>query len=67
MKTKQISVKEYAERINPAHFRANRRYPNQQIRQQTIKYRIKHNMELPEVIKYDRIGKIHVLTVDINF
>lgn len=67
MKTKQISVKEYAEKINPTLFRANRKYPNEPITQQTVKYRIKHKMELPHVIKYNKIGKIHVLTVDVNF
>jgi len=67
MKIKQISVKEYAEKINPDYFRANRKYPDKAITQQTIKYRIKNNMNLPEVIKYNRIGKIHVLTVNENF
>jgi hypothetical protein len=67
MKTKQISVKEYAEKIKPDYFRANRKYPDNQITQQTIKYRIKNNLGLPEVLKYNRVGKVHVLTVDINF
>lgn len=67
MKTKQISVKEYSEKINPVLFRNNRKYPNEAITQQTVKYRIKHKMELPEVIKYTKIGKIHVLTVNADF
>jgi len=67
MKIKQISIKEYAEKINPEHFRSNRKYPDRPITQQTIKYRIKHNLGLPEVIKYNRVGKIHVLTVNSNF
>ena len=67
MKIKQISVKEYAEKINPEHFRANRKYPDKAITQQTIKYRIKHNLGLPEVIKYNRVGKIHVLSVRSDF
>ena len=67
MKIKQISVKEYAEKINPSLFRGNRKYPNSPMTQQAIKYRIKHNMELPEVIKYTKIGKIHVLSVNEKF
>lgn len=67
MKTKQISVKEYADKINPALFRPNRRYPDNPITVQTVKHRIKKNMELPLVSKYTKIGKVHVLTVDINF
>lgn len=67
MKTKQISLSEYAEKINPSHFRANRKYPDQQITKQAIKYRIKNGLELPEVIKYNRVGKVHVLTVLSNF
>ena len=67
MKIKQISVKEYAEKINPDHFRANRKYPDAPMTQQAIKYRIKNNLALPEVLKYNKIGKIHVLTVKENF
>jgi hypothetical protein len=67
MKTKQISLMEYAEKINPMHFRANRKYPDKQITQQAIKYRIKNGLPLPEVIKYNRVGKIHVLSVLANF
>jgi hypothetical protein len=67
MKIKQISVKEYAEKINPDHFRANRKYPDSPMTQQAIKYRIKNNLALPEVIKYNKIGKIHVLSVRSDF
>jgi hypothetical protein len=67
MKTKQISVLEYSQKINPEYFRKNRKYPNQPIKRHTIMYRIKNNMELPEVIKYNRVGKVHVLTVNTNF
>ena len=67
MRTKQISVKEYSEKIAPDYFRANRKNPNATITQQAIKYRIKNNMSLPEVLKYNRVGKVHVLTVDENF
>jgi|TARA_R110000868_G_scaffold264247_1_gene522827 hypothetical protein len=67
MKTKQISVKEYAEKISPNHFRANRKYPNSPMTAQAIKYRIKNNLALPEVIKYNRVGKVHVLMVNANF
>jgi hypothetical protein len=35
--------------------------------QQAIKYRIKNNLALPEVLKYNKIGKIHILTVKENF
>lgn len=58
---------EYAEKINPAHFRANRKRPEEQLTQQAIKYRVKKGLPLPEVIKYDKVGKIHVLTVLANF
>jgi hypothetical protein len=67
MKVKQISLMEYSQKINPSHFRANRKFPNQQITQQAVKYRIKNGMPLPEVVKYNRIGKIHVITVLANF
>jgi hypothetical protein len=67
MKTKQISLMEYSQKIDPSHFRANRKFPNQQITQQAIKYRIKNGMLLPEVVKYNRVGKIHVITVLANF
>ena len=45
MKTKQISLMEYSQKINPTHFRANRKFPNQQITQQAIKYRIKNGKQ----------------------
>jgi hypothetical protein len=67
MKTKQISVLEYAQKINPAYFRKNRKYPNMPITRHTIMYRIKNNMPLPEVIKYNRVGKVHVLSVKADF
>jgi hypothetical protein len=67
MKTKQISVLEYSQKINPEYFRKNRKYPNMPITRHTIMYRIRNNMELPEVIKYNRIGKVHVLMVNANF
>ena len=67
MKTKQISLMEYSQKINPSHFRANRKFPNQQITQQAIKYRIKNGLPLPEVVKYNRVGKIHIITVLANF
>jgi hypothetical protein len=67
MKTKQISVLEYANKINPDYFRKNRKYPNTPLTRHAIMYRIKHDMPLPEVIKYNRVGKVHVLTVNNNF
>ena len=67
MKTKQISVLEYSQKINPEYFRKNRKYPNMPITRHTIMYRIRNNMDLPEVLKYNRIGKVHVLTVNANF
>jgi len=67
MKTKQISVLEYSQKINPEYFRKNRKYPNMPITRHTIMYRIRNNMDLPEVLKYNRVGKVHVLTVTANF
>ena len=67
MKTKQLSVLEYAQKINPVYFRKNRKYPNMPITRHTIMYRIKNNMPLPEVVKYDRVGKVHVLSVKADF
>jgi hypothetical protein len=67
MKTKQISVSEYASKIDPIYFRENRKNPNAKISQQAIKYRITNNMHLPEVLKYNKIGKVHVLTVNAEF
>ena len=67
MKTKQISVLEYSQKISPAYFRKNRKDPDMPITRHTIMYRIRNNMELPEVIKYNRVGKVHVLMVNANF
>ena len=67
MKTKQISVLKYSQKINPAYFRKNRKYPTMPITRHTIMYRIRNNMELPEVIQYNRVGKVHVLMVNANF
>jgi hypothetical protein len=67
MKTKQISVLEYASKVDPQEFRLNRKYPDAPITVQAIKYRIKNGLPLPEVIKYNRVGKVHVLTVNSNF
>ena len=67
MKTKQISVLEYSQKINPEYFRKNRKYLTMPITRHTIMYRIRNNMDLPEVLKYNRIGKVHVLTVTANF
>ena len=67
MKTKQISVLEYSQKINPAYFRKNRKYPNMPITRHTLMQRIRNNMELPEVLKYNRVGKVHVLMVNANF
>jgi hypothetical protein len=67
MKIKQISVKEYSEKVDPSNFRLNRKNPNAKITQQAIKYRIKNDMTLPDVIKYNRVGKVHVLTVRNDF
>jgi hypothetical protein len=67
MKTKQISVLEYSNKINPDYFRKNRKYPDMPMTRHAIMYRIKNNLELPEVIKYSRVGKVHVLTVKQEF
>ncbi len=67
LKTKQISVLEYSKKINPKHFRENRKFPNNPVSRHSIFYRIKNNLPLPEVIKYDKVGKVHVLTVDVKF
>lgn len=67
MKTKQISLMEYASKVDPSLFRSNRKNLAAAITKQAIKYRIKHNLQLPEVVKYNKVGKVHVLTVDINF
>jgi hypothetical protein len=67
MKTKQISLSEYASRVSPEGFRKNRKNPEEPLTQQAIKYRIKMGMELPDVIESKKIGKVHVLTVNVNF
>ena len=65
--TKQISVLEYANKINPSYFRKNRTDPNLPISRHAIMYRINKKLPLPEVISYIRVGKVHVLTVSIDF
>lgn len=65
--TKQISVSEYASKINRNYFRENKKDPDAPLSEQAIKYRIKHKLKLPETLAYAKIGKVHVLTVDINF
>ena len=67
MKIKQISVLEYAEKINPNYFRKNRKDPDTPLTRHAIMYRIRNNMPLPEVIKYNRVGKVHVLSVKHDF
>lgn len=67
MRTKRISVSEYASKVNTAEFRQNRKYPDRPITEQAVKYRIKKGIPLPDVISYERIGKVHVLTVRDNF
>lgn len=67
IKTKQISVLEYSQKINPAYFRNNRKNPELPITRHTIMYRIRNNMTLPEVVKCSQIGKVHVLTVLADF
>jgi hypothetical protein len=67
MKTKQISIREYIITIDPNYFRISNKYPDSPVTHQAIKYRIKKGMDLPEVIKYDKIGKVHVLTVREDF
>jgi len=67
MKTKQISIREYVATIDPNYFRISNKHPDSPVTRQAIKYRIKKNMKLPEVVKYDKIGKVHVLTVTADF
>ena len=67
MKTKQISLQEYANKIDRDYFRLNKKNPYEKITQQAIKYRIKTGLPLPEVIKYNRVGKVHVLSVKHDF
>ena len=66
-KTKQITIREYVEKANPARFRQNRKYPDKPLSQQAIKHRIKKGLELPMVSRYDKVGSFHILTVDIDF
>jgi len=67
MKTKQISVLEYAKKIDPNYFRKNRKDLTAPLTRHAIMYRIKNNLPLPEVIKYNRVGKVHVLMVKSDF
>ena len=64
---KQISIQEYTEKINPQLFRANRKYPDRPITHSAVKYRINNGLPLPEVIKYKKVGRIHILSVDVKF
>jgi hypothetical protein len=66
-KTRQISVAEYASKINRNYFRENKKDPDAPLTEQAIKYRIKQGIQLPETLAYAKIGKVHVITVDINF
>ena len=66
-KTKQITIREYVEKANPARFRQNRKYPDKPLSQQAIKHRIKKGLSLPDVLKYTKVSHLHILTVDINF
>lgn len=66
-KTKHISLTEYVNKINPAFFRTNRRNPTANITEEAVRNRIRNNKELPDVIRAEKIGKVHVLIVDINF
>jgi len=66
-KTKQISVSEYASKINPQLFRNNRKNPNAPITEEAVRIRVRRGIELPEVIKADKIGKVLVLTVKNDF
>lgn len=65
--TKQITIREYVEKANPERFRKNRKNPSAPLTQQAIKHRIKKGIELPEVLRYDKVSHLHILTVDINF
>ena len=65
--TKQISVAEYASKINRNYFRENKKDPDSPLTKQAIKYRIKKGIKLPETLAYAKIGKVHVITVNANF
>lgn len=67
MKTKQISIQEYANKVDSSKFRSNREHPDGLITHSAIKYRIKNGMSLPDVIKYTKVGRIHILTVTNDF
>ena len=67
MNTKQISLQEYANKIDRDYFRLNKKNPYEKITQQAIKYRIKTGLPLPEVIKNNKVGRIHVLVVRNDF
>ena len=67
MKTKQISIREYVAKINPNYFRISNKFPDMPVTPQAIKYRIKNGMGLPDVIKYTKVGRIHILTVPNDF
>jgi len=73
-KTKQISISEYALKVNPDYFKMDVRRHDETIErkrgtvsQQAIKYRIKMGLPLPDVIRHNQIGKVHVLTVNVDF
>jgi hypothetical protein len=67
MKTKQISIGEYVKKIDSGKFRQNREHPDGMITHSAVKYRIKNGMNLPDVIKYTKVGRIHILTVNSDF
>lgn len=66
-KTKQISIDEYVSKVNPEFFRTNRKNPTANVTGSAIRKRIRKGMGLPDVIKYNKVGKVHILTVNINF
>jgi hypothetical protein len=65
--TKQITIREYVEKVSPERFRKNRKHPEKPLTQQAIKHRIKKGILLPEVIAYTKVSHLHILTVDIDF
>jgi len=67
MKTKKISLQEYADKIDRDYFRLNKKNPNEKITQQAVKYRIKTGLPLPEVVKHEKVGRIHILVVRHDF
>jgi DNA-directed RNA polymerase subunit M/transcription elongation factor TFIIS len=66
-KPKKISQKEYEYKVDRDYFRLNKKNPYEKITQQAIKYRIKTGLPLPEVIKHNKVGRIHVLVVRHDF